>query len=98
MGTKEYVEGGFGYGESEYEISFDLAPRSGELWPSGPETPEPFNFPSRARNGVHIRAPRKIWNLRVKAWGPGHINPEIKGRWLNLHFFFDFRGGEFTFF
>ena len=44
MGTKKYVEGGFGYGESEYEVSFGLAPRNGELSLSDPETPEPFNL------------------------------------------------------
>ena len=25
---------------------------------------------------------------------PGHIYPKIKGQWLNLRVFFDFRGGE----
>ena len=43
MGTKKCVEWGFGYGESEYEVSFGLAPRNIELSPSDPETPEPFN-------------------------------------------------------
>ena len=40
----------FGYGESEYEVSFGLAPRNGELSPSNPETPE----------RVQIRASREI--------------------------------------
>ena len=31
MGTKEYVEWGFGYGKSDYEVSFRLAPRNGDL-------------------------------------------------------------------
>ena len=50
VGTKKCVGWGFGYGESEYEVSFGLAPRSGELSPSDPKTPEPFNSPFRARN------------------------------------------------
>ena len=50
MGTKKYVEGGFGYGKSEYEVSFGLAPRNGELYPSDPETPDSFNSPFRDRN------------------------------------------------
>ena len=50
MGTKKCVEWGFGYRESEYEVSFGLASRNGELTPSEPKTPEPFNSPFRARN------------------------------------------------
>ena len=50
MGTKKCVEGAFGYGESEYEVSFGIAPRNGELSPSVPETPEPLNSPFQARN------------------------------------------------
>ena len=45
MGTEKCVEGDFGYGESEHEVSFGLAPRNGELSPSVPETPERFNSP-----------------------------------------------------
>ena len=33
-GTKECVEGGLGHGESEYEATFGLAARNGELSPS----------------------------------------------------------------
>ena len=82
MGTKKCVEWGFGYGESEYEVSFGLAPRNGELSPSDPETQEPFNSSFRARNGVQIRFPRKIGFVKSKLRVPGHIYTEIKGRWL----------------
>ena len=34
MGTKKYVEWGFGYGEYEYELSFGFAPWNGDLSPS----------------------------------------------------------------
>ena len=50
MGTKKCVEWVFGYGESEYEVSFGLAPRNGELSPSDPETPEPLKCPFWDRN------------------------------------------------
>ena len=43
------MEGGFGYGESEYEVGFGLGPQSGELSPSDLETPESFNSPFRDR-------------------------------------------------
>ena len=36
MGTKKCVEWGFGYGESEYELSFGVAPRNEEFSPSDP--------------------------------------------------------------
>ena len=49
-GYQEMCGAGFGYGESEYEVSFGIAPRNGELSPSVPKTPEPFNSPFRARN------------------------------------------------
>ena len=70
-GYQEMVECCFGYGESEYEVSFGLAPRNGDLSPPVPETPEPFNSPFRARNperGSDSNSP--------------HIYPEIKGRWV----------------
>ena len=38
------MEWGFGYGESEYEVRVDLAPRNGELPPSEPKTPELFTW------------------------------------------------------
>ena len=44
------AEWGLGYGESEYEVSFGLAHWDGELSPSEPKTPEPFNSPLRAQN------------------------------------------------
>ena len=50
VGVKKNVERGFGYGESEYEGSFGLAPRNGELSNSGLETLEPFNSPFWSRN------------------------------------------------
>ena len=50
VGTKKCVEWGFGYGESEYEVSFGLAPQNEELSPPDPQTQEPFNSPIRARN------------------------------------------------
>ena len=50
MGTKECVELGSGYGSSEYEVSFRLAPRNGDLSPSDPQTHEPLNSPFRPRN------------------------------------------------
>ena len=48
--NKFNVEWGFEYGESEYEVSFGIAPRNGDLSPSDPETPELFSSPFRARN------------------------------------------------
>ena len=62
-GYQEMCGVDFGYGESEYEVSFGLAPRIGELSPSVPEIPDPFNPRSGpgTRNGVQIRTPRKIW-------------------------------------
>ena len=50
VGPKKCMEWGFGYGKSEYEVSFGLAPRNGELSPSVPETPKHFNSPFRDRN------------------------------------------------
>ena len=63
VGTKKSVEGVFGYGESEYEASFGIVPRSGELSSSDPETSEPFNSPFRARNperGSDSNSPQKL--------------------------------------
>ena len=48
--VKKCADQGFGYAESEYEVSLGLAPRNGELSPSEPKTPELFNSPFRARN------------------------------------------------
>ena len=45
MGTKRCVKWGFVFRESEYEVSFGIAPRNGELSPSVPETPEPCSGP-----------------------------------------------------
>ena len=64
-GIKKCVEWGFRYGESEYEISFGLAPRNEELSPQDPETPEPFTLRSGngTRNGEQVQAPHKILRL-----------------------------------
>ena len=50
VATKKCVELGFAHGKSEYEVSFALAPRNGELSPSEHKTTDPFNSPLRARN------------------------------------------------
>ena len=47
---QDCVERGFGYGKSEYEVSFGLTHWYGELSPSDTETTEPFNSPFRCRN------------------------------------------------
>ena len=81
-----YVKRGFGYGESEYEVSIGLSPRNGELSSSVPETPEPFNSPFRARNperSSDSNSPQKFGVGRSKLGVPGQIYPEIKGQWLN---------------
>ena len=49
-GYQEMCGVGFHVRESEYEVSFGLAPLNGELSASEPKTPEPFNSPLRARN------------------------------------------------
>ena len=93
--TKKCVEWGFGYGKSEYEVSLGLAPRNGDLSPSDPETPEPFNSPLRERNPERNSDSNFPQNLgsdsnsdsKSKFEVPGHIKPEIKGQRLNLHFF-----------
>ena len=63
-------EWGFGYGESEYEVSFGLAPRNGELSPSVPETPEPFNTPFRALTEFRFELPTKF-GVSMSKLGPG---------------------------
>ena len=50
VAAKTRVEWGCRYGEAKYEFSFGLAPRNGELSPSVPKTPEPFNSPFRVRH------------------------------------------------
>ena len=87
MGTKKYVEWGFGFGESEYEVSFGLAPRNLELSHSAPETPEPFNSPFRARSPEHMLYLNSPQNLESVSQNLGSM--------VN---FFDFRGGETTLF
>ena len=71
--------------ESEYEVSFGLAPRNGELSPSDPKTPEPFNSPFRSGpgTGTDFR-----FDLPAK-FGVGWS--KLGSRGINL---FDFQGGE----
>ena len=95
MGTKKCVELGFGYGESEYKLNL--------VWHAGMEsyrlpirkTPEPFISPFRAEPGMDVKfeLPAKSEVGKSKLGVLGHIYPEIKCQWLNLHFFC-FRGGE----
>ena len=71
------MEWGFGNGESEYEVSFGLAPQKGELSLSVPETPELFTSPLQARNpepGTEFRfeLPAKFGVGTSKLGGPGH--------------------------
>ena len=82
-GYQEMCGGGFGYGESEYEVSFGLATRNGELSPSNPKTPEHFNSSFRAESEVRFELTAKFGVGRSKLGVPEHIYPEIKGRWLN---------------
>ena len=94
MGTKKCVEWGFGYGESEYEISFGLARRNGELSPSDPKTPEPFNSPFRSRNPERTsdsNSPQNVGSVGQNLGSRGIYTryPEIKGQWLNRSFFFE---------
>ena len=98
-GYQEMCGGGFGYGESEYEVSFGLAPRNGELSPSVPETQEPFNSPFRARNperSSDSNSPQNLGsvsqNLGSWAYTP---RDKLKGQWLNQLFF---ESGEWRFF
>ena len=85
---------GFGYGESEYEVSFRLAPQNGELSPTVPKTQE-FNSPFRARNPERSSDSNSPQNLGSVCQNLG--SRSIKGRWL-LFCVFDFRGGEIKFF
>ena len=91
MGTKKCVERDLGYGDSEYEVSFGLAPRNGELSPSDPETPEPFNSPFR------FELPQNLGSW-VKTWDSGAYIPGDKRSTVKFTFFLDFRGGEIYFF
>ena len=94
MGTKKCVEGGFGYGESEYEVSFGLAPRNGELFPSVTKTPEPFNSPFRARNPERSSDSISSKNLGSvgQNLGPGAFVPRDKG---SMFFFLKMANGDF---
>ena len=83
------MEWGFGYGGSEYHVvSFGLKPLNEAFSPSDLETPEPSIFRSGTvtRDGVQILTPRNFRVCRSKLAVPGHMYPEIKGTWLNLHF------------
>ena len=64
------MEWGFGYGETEYEVSFGRAPQNGELSPSDSKTPEAFNYPFRARNpelSADSSSPQNLGQY-VKTW------------------------------
>ena len=82
MGTKKYVEWGFGDGESEYEVSFGLSTHNGELSPSVHETPEPLSSPFWARNPELRSDSNSPQNLRSvgQNLGAQGIHPEIKGQ------------------
>ena len=84
--------------KSEYEVSIGLAPRDGELSPSDPETPEPFNSPFRGWNTGRSSDSNFLHDLRqsVKAWGPAAKYREINSNFVflafevaKLQFFFD---------
>ena len=57
VSNKKCLEWGFGCGESEYEVSFGLAPRNGEFSPSDSETPDLLTLRSApgTRSGHQIR-------------------------------------------
>ena len=57
MGAKkcECVDLGFGYGYSEWEVRFKLAPRNGDLSASIPETPEPLALRSGPELGPGLK-------------------------------------------
>ena len=73
------MERGFRYGESEYEVSFGLAHRNGEVSTSDPKTHELLILRSGAgtRNALQIQLPAKFGSRYI-------IYPEIKGQGLFL--------------
>ena len=93
-------EGGFGHGESEYEVSFGLAPRNGELSPSVPKTPEPFISPFRIRNperSSYSNSPQNLGSVGRKL-GAGANIPRDKGSMVKLNFFLKMAKGEIKIF
>ena len=74
MGTKKSVELGLGFEESEYEVSFCLAPRNGDLWHPG------------TRIRAQIQTPWKVWVDSLKRGGPGTYIPRDKKSMVKLHF------------
>ena len=63
-----------------YEVSFGLAPRNGELSPSDPKTQEFLNLRSGPRTrDSRFELPAKFVVGRSKLGVPTHIYPEIKG-------------------
>ena len=89
MGTKKCVQRGFGYGESEYEVSFGIAPQNGELSPSNPQTSEPFNSPFQVQNPKRTsdsNFPSNLGSVCQNLWSRGNVYPKVKGRWLNYNF------------
>ena len=90
MCTKKYVEWDFGYEESEYEFSVGLAPQNGELPPSDPETPEPFNSPFRARSperNSDSNSPQNLGSVGQNLGSRAYI-PRDKRSMVKLEFFF----------
>ena len=82
------MDWGFGYGESEEEVSCGLAQGNGELFPSFHESPGLFNSGLRDRNenGVHIRTTSKTLD-RVKIWGNVRYIPREKWSMVKFDFF-----------
>ena len=99
-GYREIWEGGFGYGESEYEVSFGLAPRMGSysLPILIPQNRLALCSGPGIRNGVHIRIAPKYAVCKSKTLGHGaYTDAEIQGRWSSLHFCLTFKGTNFIF-
>ena len=74
------MERGFGYGKSEYEVSFGLSSRDGELSSSDPETPEPCNSPVRTRNpkrSSDSHSPQNLGSV-AQTWGHEVYTPKDK--------------------
>ena len=87
MGANKYVEQGFGYVESEHEVSSRLVPRDGELFSSVPEIPEPFNYSFRAVNPERTTDSNSPQNL-------GSVDQNLVTESM---FFFVMRNGNFYF-
>ena len=63
IGTTKCAQQGFRYGKSEYEASFGVVTRNGDIYPSDPKTREPCNSPLRNMDPVRSsdsNAPQKL--------------------------------------